>query len=297
MKKIIQKINENAILRNVILAICAVIVFLFLCSILLNIFTRHNSQCTVPDFSGMQLEQAIKVAGKESLRVEVSDSIYVTAYEGGVVLDQIPSPNTVVKPGRRVFLTVNSFEQKKVVVPYVTGFSLRQAKNNLEVAGLEIDKLIFQSDMASNYVLEQRFDGKKINKGSKLEINAGSGITLVVGMSGEGTNRMTPKLIGFPLKEAKSRLGDAGLNVGKIEYDDDINAITKINARVYIQLPDQGSRVAVGSTVNLKLTLDPQKITKGSSQSDKAAKNITTIQQIEDQLIQDNADKSEGSKK
>lgn len=57
--------------------------------------------------------------------------IVVPAYEGGIVLDQLPEGGVEVKPGRTVYITINSFRQKMVPVPYVAGRSLRQAKNML----------------------------------------------------------------------------------------------------------------------------------------------------------------------
>lgn len=278
VRKLIEKINSNAISRNLVLALCAIIVFVFVVSILLNLFTRHNSHKQVPDFAGMSMEEAQHAASKASLNLEVNDSLYVPAYDGGIVLDQTPIPGTAVKSGRRIFITVNSYRQKMVEVPYVTGFSLRQAKNNIEVAGLEIDKLIYRDDLATNYILEQRHNGKPVYPGTKLSIEAGSGITLIVGKgAGTGTQAI-PKLVGFPLKEAKSRLWESGLNVGNVSFDQDVTLLNQKDARVYSQTPEQGHHAELGSSVTLKLTLDPEKTDRGSRASDRSAKKIISSQ-------------------
>lgn len=279
IRKLIEKINGNTIARNLVLAFCAIIVFVFVVSILLNLFTRHNSYKAVPDFSGMAMEEAMSAARKASLNIEVNDSLFVPAYDGGIILDQTPAPGAEVKSGRRIFVTVNSYTQKMVEVPYVTGFSLRQAKNNLEVAGLEIDKLIYQDDIATNYILEQRYQGKPIYPGSKLKIEAGSGLTLIVGRGADATYPTTPKLVGFPLKEAKSRLWEMGLNIGTVAYDPEVTLLNQKEARVYMQSPEQGRRVEPGSIVTLKLTLDPEKVDRGSHASDRAAKSIVATQE------------------
>ena len=276
--KLIRQINKNFFVRNVILAVCAVIIFFFAASLFLNFFTRHGKYQTVPDFSGMTVEEAVKAGRKGKLRIEVNDSLYVPVYEGGIILDQNPNPGKEVKSGRRIFVTVNSFQQRMVKIPYVTDFSLRQAKNNLEVVGLEIEKLIFREDIAANYVLEERYKGEVVTSTSQIEGEVGSGVTLLVGMSGNTTTTI-PKVIGFPLKEAKSRLWEAGLNVGKIEMDEGINALNVIEARVWLQAPEQSRRVALGATVSLRLTLDEKKVERGSDASDKAARNISAAQQ------------------
>ena len=154
LRKLARKINGNPISRNLVLAACAIIVFMCVVNLLLNLFTRHGQVRDVPDFSGMTVEEAVKAGKGASLKIEVNDSLYVPAYPGGVILEQNPSAGARVKSGRHIFVTINSFHQKMVTVPYVTGFSLRQAKNNLEMAGLEIKELIYKSDIATNYVLE-----------------------------------------------------------------------------------------------------------------------------------------------
>ncbi len=274
LKKLIEKINGNVIARNLVLAFCAIVVFIFLVTILLNLFTRHNVRRTVPDFTGMPLEEAMAAAKKASLRLEVNDSLYVPVYDGGVILDQLPEAGTQVKPGRRILLTTNAYRQKMVKIPYVTGFSLRQAKNNLEVAGLGIEKLIYREDIATNYILEERYDGKIISPGNQIEAEEGSGITLIVGVKPEEAMQTVPKVVGFPLKEAQSRLWEIGLNVGQVEFEEEISLMNRNEARVYAQSPEQGSRVQLGTPVSIKLTLEEKKIEQGSAASDKAAKRI-----------------------
>lgn len=283
LKDLITRLNRNVILKNVILAISAILVFVFVVSILLNLFTRHNRSNEVPDFSGLNMHEAEKAARHAgSLRIEVNDSLYVPAYEGGIILDQLPKPGTHVKSGRRIFVTVNSYKQKMVRIPYVTGYSLRQAKNNLEVVGLEIDKLVFKPDIANNNVLEQLYNGKVILRGSTLEAEQGSGVTLVVGLGADQPSPVVPKLVGFPLSEAKSRIWGAGLNVGNVEFDPDITLLNRNEAKVYVQAPEQGSRAAAGTAVTLKLSLDGEKVVSGSDASDKAAKRMIPLRQAED---------------
>lgn len=282
IRKILNFINANPILRSVILAVSGIFILVSVVSVLLNVFTRHNASEPVPDFSGMTAEQAVRASGKNKLRIEINDSLFMPAFDGGVILDQLPKPGTHVKPGRRIFVTVNSYKQKMVEIPYVAGFSLRQAKNMLEVAELEIDKLIFREDIAAYNVLEQQFNGKVIDSRSSLKAEKGSGITLVVGMASGTSSPIAPKLVGFPLKEAKSRIWDAGLNVGKVEFDPDITLLNRNDAKVYMQSPEQGTRTPAGTPVTLKLSLDNTKIEKGSTASDRAAKRIISTQDAED---------------
>ena len=173
--------------------------------IVMQVGTRHGARRTVPDFSGVKLDQAQRMARKYDLKLHINDSLFVPAYEGGIVLDQLPEGGVEVKPGRTVYITINSFRQKMVPVPYVAGRSLRQAKNMLEIAGLEIAELVYRADMATNYVLDEYCDGRPVAATSKIEAELGSGVTLYVGVEGGYGTTVVPRLVGFPLKEAKCR--------------------------------------------------------------------------------------------
>ena len=270
LRKLIAKISGNPIARNLVLAFCAIIVFGFVANLLLNLFTRHGQIREVPDLSGMTIDEA-KHAGKgASLRIEINDSLYVPAYPGGVILEQNPEAGAKVKSGRRVFVTINSYNQKMVTIPYVTGYSLRQAKSNLEMAGLEIDKLIYQSDLATNNVLEERYNGRIIRPGNKVQAEMGSGITLVVGLGSEDAVQAVPRLAGFSAREAKSRLWEAGFNVGRIKRDAGINLLNEKEAHVCAQSPAAGTRLGLGTPVDFTLTLDEKKIEEGHKQADRS---------------------------
>ena len=226
--------------------------------IVMQVGTRHGARRTVPDFSGVKLDQAQRMARKYDLKLHINDSLFVPAYEGGIVLDQLPEGGVEVKPGRTVYITINSFRQKMVPVPYVAGRSLRQAKNMLEIAGLEIDELVYRADMATNYVLDEYCEG--------------SGVTLYVGVEGGYGTTVVPRLVGFPLKEAKGRLWELGLNVGKVDFDEGINLLNQKDARVYIQHPTAERSAGLGSRVDLRLTLDEKKLAQYRAIAEKQAK-------------------------
>ena len=285
LRKLFEKLSENRIARNIVLIICSVIIFCFVIYILLDVFTRHNKYKTVLDFVGTGISEARQMADKDRLRIEISDSLFVPAYEGGVILEQQPAAGGKVKSGRRIFVTVNSFRQKMVKVPYVTGYSLRQAKNILEVAGLEIAELKYVDDIATNYVLDEQYEGKTINASTDMQLEIGSGITLVVGRNSEQSTVEIPKLIGLSLADAKSRLWDRGLNVGGVRFEDGINLLNRKNARVLSQSPAYGNNTTLGASVSIALSLDEEKIEKNSKSADREAEKIIQQKQEEDRTV------------
>lgn len=227
-------------LYHLVLIVGTIVALLLAAHYAMRIGTRHGQHRTVPDFTGLALDDAGRLARRCNLELRVNDSLYVPAYDGGVVLDQLPHEGTQVKGGRTVYVTINSFAQKRVDVPYVAGRSLRQAKNMLEIAGLEIDRLVYRPDMATNYVLEQRVEGRPVDASTKRQLEMGSGVTLYVGVAeGEGAV-VVPKVVGVSLREAKSRLWEQGLNVGAVVFDEGIDLLNQKDARVYRQQPAQG---------------------------------------------------------
>ena len=281
-----QNLKTRPLLYNMVVIAMIVAGVVLVSAIAMHFGTRHGSHRTVPDFAGVQLADAEQAAAKRGLQIIVNDSLFVPAYEGGIVLDQLPKSGAQVKAGRKVYVTINSMRQKMVKVPYVAGRSLRQAKNMLEVAGLEIERLDYVDDIATNYVLEAYCDGVQLTPESSLEAEMGSGVVLTVGVQDRAVGAEVPKLIGLTLQRAKSRLWEMGLNVGKVTYDDDVDLLDKKSARVYYQSVDYGREAALGDKVRLKLSLDGEKVERASIDADTIAKRIFA-RRLEEERIAD----------
>ncbi len=265
------QLKQRPIIYHAVLIVLTVVAIIIVSSIAMMIITRHGTHRTVPNFMGARLAVAEQEAKHNGLEIIINDSLFVPAYEGGIVLDQLPKGGTEVKAGRKVYVTINSFREKMVKVPYVAGRSLRQAKNMLEVAGLGIEKLIYVEDIATNYVLAEIVDGQEMSSQSDVELEMGSGVTLRVGVEADKNSTIVPKAIGQSLLSAKSRLWEQGLNVGKVIFDDDIDLLNQKNARVYRQGLGHNTTAGLGTSVSLWLTLDAEKVDKNSAESDRTA--------------------------
>ena len=267
-----QRLRTNRLAWNLFLIAVIMLALAVAAHLLMQIATRHGARRTVPDFSGITLHDAERLAAKLDLELHINDSLFVPAYEGGIILDQLPEQGVEVKPGRTVYVTINSFRQKMVPVPYVAGRSLRQAKNMLEIAGLEIKELVYRPDIATNYVLEQYLDRQQISAESLIEAEMGSGITLYVGVD-EGDNlTFVPQVVGLALRDAKSRLWESGLNVGKVIYEEGINLLNQKDARVYAQSNPAEQARSLGAAVDLMLTLDLERVKKERNEAEKLAR-------------------------
>lgn len=267
-----RRLRRNPLAWNLTLIAAILLGMALAAHLTMQVATRHGARRTVPDFSGIRFDDAQRIAREQSLRLHINDSLFVPAYDGGIVLDQLPEGGTEVKPGRTVYVTINSFRQKTVEVPYVAGRSLRQAKNMLEIAGLGIERLIYRPDIATNYVLEEACDGKTVTSSTRMEAEMGSGVTLYVGVEEGHAGTVVPQTVGLALQEARSRLWEQGLNIGKVLFDEGINLLNQKEARVYLQSPSGERAAAFGSEVDLRLTLDSKKLAEHRATAEKQAR-------------------------
>ncbi len=270
-----ERLKEWPFIYNLLIIGLILLTMALMAHFAMRLFTRHGARRTVPELTGIPLSEAERIAHENDLKLIINDSLHVAIYEGGIVLDQLPEPYVEVKPGRKVYITINAYSQKMVPLPYVAGRSLRQAKNMLEIAGLEIDQLVYRSDMATNYVLEESYRGEKVTRHSQRMAEAGSGVTLYVGVEGGYGENYIPNVVGYSARDAKSRLWENGFNVGQIHYDEGIDMLNRKDARVYRQDPLLGASRMLGSTVTLYLTLDETKISTNRSAADKEAQRLT----------------------
>lgn len=243
----------SSLVRNGVLALSLLVIAVVMANLLLALLTRHGQNKDVPNFIGTTVAEAQSMAQDGRLEIIVNDSLYVPIYAGGVILEQRPSAGrNKVKSGRKIYVTINASHQRSVQVPYVAGYSLRQAKSNLITAGLEIERLEYVEDIASNYVLDQKLHGITIPKDSVVMAPIGSKITLVVGGNSYSTCEV-PSLEGMTLREAKSTLWDLGLNVGKVDFVGVDDLAGQNSARVYMQYPEPTTEVSQGARVSFTL--------------------------------------------
>ena len=253
-------ILSNWIVRNLIWAIVFVVALLVIANILLNIGTQHNKEITVPDFTNMSYDEARYNAERLGLHVEIGDSVYVRRMKKGAVFAQFPKSGSNVKKGRTISLTTNAKTAKEVTMPLLIGYSMRQAKAELASRGLNLGRLIYVNDIATNNVLRQLYNSHEIAPGTQIE--SGSNIDLMVGLNSEDCRTYAPDVKGLKYLRAVDAVHDHSLNVGKLNFDKGVKTYSdSLNAVVYKQAPTTASgALTMGAAVSLWLTTEESKI-------------------------------------
>jgi beta-lactam-binding protein with PASTA domain len=277
---IIGFLKSHPIIGNIVLIGIVCLALLTVLFFGLKSGTRHGQTIVVPDFVGITIDEARGIAQSKDLKLVVRDSIFDVDLPGGTIVDQLPGTSDVrdvtVKPGRKIYVTINAYSRRQVAVPYVAKQTLRQALNQLERSGLTVDKLVYEPDMTStDYVERQTIGGREIGPSSKRQVDVGTGVTLYVTYRRDEQNTSAPRLVGLSLAKAKASLWDHGLNVGKIVYDDSANDIVeRRSARVYKQSVALGQSARRGATVDLYLSNDDALVDSLKIVADVEAKRV-----------------------
>lgn len=286
VKDFFVRILRNPFVKTPVIAFSIVVAVVLFFFIFMFFFTRHGQGIDVPKFSGLTEQQAIKLAGKHSLRLEITDSVYIMTRKPGTIVEQNPAEGSKVKSNRKIFLTINANAPKLIELPNVVGVTLRQAKAILELQGFTIETLYFTSDIAINNVLEQRIKGKKIASGTLLP--KGSSIDLLLG-KGFGYERTAlPRVIGFNLSDAKNIIIEASLNLGNITYDETVKDLRdSLQAKVYSQYPASLEEMPInfGAKVDLWLTINESRIPRIAEVKD-STENEIIFEEPEEEVLE-----------
>ncbi len=194
------------------LAVFGILGLLVMDSFVLPWYTKQGERRYLVDVRGSGVDEAqarLKLEGFDGL---ISDTRATNSIEPGTVLEQYPKPNTRVKPGRTVRLTVAEPE-RMVVVPELLGRSRRSAELELQQVGLTIDTVYSEYNPAypQGTVAWQYPKG-----GDNLQKGLGVQITLSLGIPPNFFE--VPDIFGLSLNKARERLSNARLKVGKISY-------------------------------------------------------------------------------
>lgn len=217
-------ITDRSLLTNIVAGILLLFIIVFLMLQLLGAITKHGQYLTVPSVVGKKTSDAITMLEDKGFEV-IFDSVYTDTAQKGIVLKQIPDPNSTVKVNRTVKLTVNRVTLPLVEMPSLQGKTLNFALELLRRSHLTLGDTIFKPDFMMGSVLEQNFNGAIIPPGAKLPW--GSKINLVVGSGLTEDKLIVPDLVGLTYESAKSILDSSGILIGALVPDPGITDTLK----------------------------------------------------------------------
>jgi len=232
--------------------------YLVLFWVILPIYTKHGESVLVPDVSKLTFKQAQSKLDDSDLDYEVRDSVYMPNLPALTVLKQYPTPLSVVKPGRTVFLTLNKIKPPMVKLPKVLDVPVYIAKRTLESWKLSVTDIRKVPDVAKDRVLKILAAGKEIKPGA--EIPQGTGVVLIIGEGLKDNYVRVPVLVGLNYNQALIALQEADLGVGNVEYQEGAGPVGKIFRQHPLAEEDS---VKAGWPIDIWISGKPQDVEEG----------------------------------
>ena len=232
---------------HLLLMVAVSLVVLMLVFLFIRIYARQGEEYEMPDMVGKNIVEA-EADNAIGLEFVVMDSLFHQGVEGGTILTQDPKGGTMVKSGRKVYVSITAYNADDAVLPELAGLSVRQAVSELYAVGLEVGRLTFVDDPYKNSVVDQSSRGKNLYAGQ--QVPRGTVVDLVVG-SGDGSGTSSvPFVIGKTADKARRDIVSVSLNVGREHFK---GVKDKATAVVYRQEPDYTgvNKYLYGSNVEL----------------------------------------------
>lgn len=170
---------RHPVLANLIIIILIATAGLGIVYFSFAIFTRHGENSLVPGVEKMSYTQAIEILHSKGFKVDIRDSLYKEDEKPGYVIEQFPKSNSIVKPGRKIFLYINAVHPKEVIIDEdnnpredaMKSISFRQGMARLEELGfknIRVVRVLGENDCISKVIA----NGKVVKKMQRIPINA-----------------------------------------------------------------------------------------------------------------------------
>lgn len=224
--------------------------------VFLNAYSRRGEVIELPDLRGMTLIEAQEVLQSLGLEMVHLDSVYNAKGRPFEITEQLPSALSAIKPDRQVYLTTFRSLPPNEKLGVEEGMDVRVARIQLENKGFKIEEVEEANVALVGRVVRVE---SKYNRALKPDarLPRGTALRLVVGRT---TNERVPmpNLIGLSLDSARSRLIQAQLSLGLVEYSERCeDASDSLNATVIEQHlpPSAEAAVLAGTEIDLYLGL------------------------------------------
>ncbi len=177
---LLQYLKSKEFLRTVILVIAISLILVFGLVKWLSYHTKHDEKITVPNLEKLSLAETEKILEQYKLNYVVIDSAsFNPKFPPKSIIEQNPLPGDFVKENRKIYLTLNPSDYRKVTVPNILDQTKRQVVIQLKSLGFRIGKERYIKDLGRDVVRGLERNKKKIKPGDKLPKN--TVIDLVLG--------------------------------------------------------------------------------------------------------------------
>ena len=201
-----------------------------------------NKVVTMPDIRGLTVEGAQLQLRDLSLDVEAERQRAHPTIPEGMILDQVPSPESRIRAGRTVRV-VTSSGPPEGSLPNLAGLSLRQAQITLQRENFRVGRVLKvrrQGVTEPVVAYQDHVAGTDLYKGAV--------VNLVVAEPAAAELLRMPDLRGMPLYRARQAISEAGFILAPVTFERTSRSAPNL---VLSQKPPAGERISKGERLEL----------------------------------------------
>lgn len=223
-------IDRHPVLANMVIILIIAALGIYAAYLATALFTKHGRSVRVPGVENMSYTEAISRLHDAGLKVDIRDSLYREDMKPGFVIEQFPRAKSVVKPGRKIFLYINTVHPKEVVLDddnhpnelALKGVSERQAMAKFEELGFKKVKVVKVLG-TTDRVVKVLANGRPIHKMQKVPVNA----TIVIEVSDGRLDALQDSLSNLEYLDAYNESRQQGSYGGEESYSPDYTPMPK----------------------------------------------------------------------
>jgi beta-lactam-binding protein with PASTA domain len=211
-----------------------------------NIVGVNRDIVTVPNVVGKDLEAGREALYQTGLLTEIRSREYDDKLVENSILSQMPEAGSKVKKNRRIAVTVSK-GKPVAVIPDVRNLTERQARIEMKKVGLTIGKIkkAYHDEKPLDIII-QAFPECGTTVSRDLEID------LIISKGPKPTKADVPNLVGESIAEAKKKIEENNLVVGKIAYQ---NNSSLLPGTIVSQSVSPGTSVPFESSIDLVVSV------------------------------------------
>ena len=237
---------HRAILRYFITLLAfSIITIITIDSLILPFLTKKSNEIFLPDVRNLSIEEAEEILSNFNLKIHYMK--YDENYKEGEIINTSPRPYTKVKIDRDIKISVASAKKDFIMGSFIDN-SFRSVKLLLDRNNIIIDTTIYEysENIERDNIIDQYpKSGKKVLDDTN--------ITLIVSKGIRPDYYRIPDLINLSLNSALKKIAEAGLLIGKKEYE---YVDTLLNNTIIYQDQPANKIVSTPREINLIISKD-----------------------------------------
>lgn len=172
-------VDRHPVFANIVIICIIAFLGIYAAYLATALFTKHGRSLQVPGVENISYTEAISKLNKAGLKVDIRDSLYREDVKPGYVIEQFPKANSIVKPGRKIFLYINAVHPKEVVLDddnhpneyALKGVSYRSAMAKFEELGFKNVRVVRVLG-STDRVVKVIANGHPVRKMQKIPVNS-----------------------------------------------------------------------------------------------------------------------------